>query len=52
MKMSERRLNGTHAKPTAIRVLDVAEDLFAARGYDATSLGEVADRVGIRQPSL
>ncbi len=39
-------------KPTAERVLDAAEDLFAAKGYNASSLGEVADRVGIRPPSL
>lgn len=40
------------AKPTAERILDAAEDLFAEKGYSATSLGDVADRVGIRSPSL
>ena len=39
-------------KSTAERVLDAAEDLFAEKGYEATSLGEVADRVGIRSPSI
>ncbi|MEM1110915.1 MAG: TetR/AcrR family transcriptional regulator [Pseudomonadota bacterium] len=39
-------------RPTAERILDAAEDLFAERGYAATSLGDVADRVGIRSPSL
>jgi len=39
-------------KPTAERVLDLAENLFAAKGYQATSLGDVADGVGIRSPSL
>ncbi len=39
-------------KPTPQRILDAAEDLFAERGYSATSLGDVADRVGIRTPSL
>jgi len=52
MKSTDDVAGGTQRKPTAIRVLDIAEDLFAERGYDATSLGEVADRVGIRQPSL
>lgn len=40
------------AGSTAERILDAAEDLFAERGYSATSLGDVADRVGIRSPSL
>jgi len=39
-------------RSTAERILDAAEDLFAEKGYAATSLGEVADRVGIRSPSL
>ena len=39
-------------KPTAERVLDVAEDLFAAKGYKATALGDIARGVGIRSPSL
>ena len=39
-------------KATAERILDAAEDLFAERGYAATSLGDVADGVGIRSPSL
>lgn len=39
-------------RSTAERILDAAEDLFAEKGYSATSLGDVADRVGIRSPSL
>jgi AcrR family transcriptional regulator len=42
----------TTTRPTAERILDAAEDLFAEKGYTATSLGDVADRVGIRSPSL
>lgn len=39
-------------KDTPTRILDEAEALFAEKGYKATSLGEVADRVGMRSPSL
>jgi AcrR family transcriptional regulator len=42
----------TPPRGTADRILDAAEDIFAAKGYSATSLGDVADRVGIRSPSL
>jgi TetR/AcrR family transcriptional regulator len=42
----------TAPKSTSLRILDAAEDLFAEKGYSATSLGDVADRVGIRSPSL
>ncbi len=44
--------SGADERPTAERILDAAEDLFAEKGFSATSLGEVADRVGIRSPSL
>ena len=47
------RISGVHLmKPTAERVLDVAENLFAAKGYKATALGDIARGVGIRSPSL
>jgi AcrR family transcriptional regulator len=42
----------TELKETPERILDAAEALFAEKGYKATSLGEVAERVGIRSPSL
>lgn len=40
------------AKPTAERLLDAAEPLFAQRGYAATSLKDVAAAVGIREPGI
>jgi len=50
--MSTKVRTRAQRKPTAERILDAAEARFAARGYDATSLGDVADAVGIRTPSL
>jgi AcrR family transcriptional regulator len=37
---------------TRERVLDAAEALFAERGYEGTTLRDVAARVGLRNPSL
>jgi AcrR family transcriptional regulator len=37
---------------TASRILDVAEELFARDGYAATSLRDIAGRIGIQQPGL
>ena len=37
---------------TRERILDAAEGLFADRGFDGTTLRDVAGRVGIRTPSL
>jgi len=39
-------------KPTKERILDAAEAVFAERGYDAASLADVADRVGIRPQAI
>ena len=37
---------------TAERILDAAEALFAERGFAGTTLRDVAERVGVRIPSL
>jgi AcrR family transcriptional regulator len=37
---------------TAQRILDEAEAVFADKGFDASSLREIAGRVGIREPGL
>lgn len=50
--MEQEAVSNPQAPTTADRILDAAEDLFAEKGYSATSLGDVADRVGIRSPSL
>jgi AcrR family transcriptional regulator len=42
----------TKGARTAERVLDVAENLFAIQGYDGTSLRQIAERAGIREPGL
>lgn len=50
--MATQAAIGDQPPSTAERILDAAENLFAAKGYSATSLGDVADSVGIRSPSL
>lgn len=50
--MANQAVSKDQRPTTADRILDAAEDLFAEKGYSATSLGDVADRVGIRSPSL
>ena len=37
---------------TRQRILDVASELFAEQGYDATSLREIADRLGFTKAAL
>lgn len=34
------------------QILDVSLDLFSIRGYEATSISQIADAVGIRKASL
>lgn len=40
------------ADRTAAAILDAAERLFAERGYEGASMGDLADRVGLRKASL
>jgi AcrR family transcriptional regulator len=42
----------TKGERTAQRIMDVAEGLFATRGYDGTSLRQIADGAGIKEPGL
>lgn len=50
--MENQAVTNEAAPSTSDRILCAAEDLFAEKGYSATSLGDVADSVGIRSPSL
>ena len=43
---------GRRGERTADRILDAAEAVFAERGFAGTSLRDVAERVGVRAPSL
>ncbi len=42
----------TKGERTRQRILDAAEELFGESGYDNTSLRDVADRVGIKEPGI
>jgi len=42
----------TKGRRTANRILDAAEELFAQNGYGATSLRDIAAKVGLQQPAL
>lgn len=37
---------------TRYQIMDKALELFSARGYDSVSVGEIAEAVGIKAPSL
>jgi AcrR family transcriptional regulator len=42
----------TKGELTAARIMDAAEGLFAQRGYDGTSLRQIADQSGLKEPGL
>ena len=42
----------TKGELTALRILDAAEDLFATQGYEGTSLRQIAEQTGIKEPGL
>jgi AcrR family transcriptional regulator len=48
-KVPMRRMTGTQRRQ---RILDAAVEAFAASGYHATSVGEIADAAGITKPVL
>jgi len=43
---------GARASRTRGAVLEAAEELFSARGFDGTRLEDIAERVGIRRASI
>src|SRR5436189_4852273 len=47
--VSPTRMTGAQRRQ---RILDVAADLFAARGYHSTSVAEIASAAGITKPVL
>lgn len=52
MSSTSRARSGRRLGPATDRVLDVAESHFAARGYAAVTLKDIADDLGIKQASL
>jgi TetR/AcrR family transcriptional regulator len=50
--MPKASVQGARAERTRAAVLEAAEALFSERGFAATRLEDVADRVGIRRASI
>ena len=50
--MAQGAAHGTRAEKTRAGILAAAEALFAERGFDATRLEDIAERVGIRRASI
>lgn len=52
---NEPQTTASHRKrrgDTADRILEVATECFAKNGFEGTNLREIADKVGIREPSI
>ena len=45
-------IGGPAEKSTRERILDVSIDLFAQKGFDAVTMQEISDAVGIKKASL
>jgi TetR/AcrR family transcriptional regulator, cholesterol catabolism regulator len=52
MKTSERRDLGHNTQDARVRVLDVAEELFAGRGFDSVTLRDIASILGLTHAAL
>jgi AcrR family transcriptional regulator len=52
MTPAVRTARAEQARETRRRLLDVALDLFAERGYDGTSLQMIADKVGVTKAAV
>ena len=52
VNQSPRRRNGAQFARRQAEVAEKAAELFASRGYDATSIGDIADEVGLLKGSL
>ena len=50
--MLETPVKRTKGERTASRIMDVAENLFARRGYDGTSLRQIAEAADIKEPGI
>jgi TetR/AcrR family transcriptional regulator len=50
--MAQDAVHGARAEKTRAGILAAAEALFAERGFEATRLEDIAERVGIRRASI